>query len=176
MGRSRERFSGVPGPFLHRGLHVHSTDSFQIDRFCVAGAGRALSDGFFPRLFFVDVPVDLEVSRADINARAPVVLVSGTNSITAAVHGSTAVITPRGHAGEEIEGRVQSNSGGILVVLDQRLGAVTITTNGSTLIRRGNTTIPLANIQAGMSVHVKAMLQSGSTYLSTEILPQDGKV
>jgi hypothetical protein len=122
--------------------------------------------------------VELEFSRADINARAPVVLVSGTNAITAAVHGSTAVITQRGHAGEEIEGGVQSiNSGaGSLVVLDQRLGAVTITTNGMTLIRHGNTTIPLTNIQVGMSVHVKAMLQSGSTYLATEILLQDENV
>jgi hypothetical protein len=122
--------------------------------------------------------VELEFSRADINARAPVVLVSGTNAITAAVHGSTAVITPRGHAGEEIEGRVQSvNSGaGSLVVLDQRLGAVTITTNGTTLIRRGKTTIPLTDIQVGMSVHVKAMLQSGGTYLATEILLQDENV
>jgi len=120
--------------------------------------------------------VEMEFSRADINARAPVLLVSGTNAITAAVHGSTAVITPRGHAGEEIEGLVQSNSAGSLVVLDQRLGTVTITTNGSTLIRRGNTTIPLSNITVGMRVHVKAMLLSGSTFLATEILLQDENV
>lgn len=120
--------------------------------------------------------VDMEFSRADINARAPVVLASGSNAITAAVHGSTAVITLRGHAGEEIEGLVQSNSAGTLVVLDQRLGTVTINTNGSTLIRRGNATILLSNIAVGMRVHVKAMLQSGSTYLATEILLQDENV
>ncbi len=122
--------------------------------------------------------VDLEFTRADINARGPVVLVSGTNAITAAVHGNTAVITPRGHAGEEIEGRVQSvNTGaGSLVVLDQRLGTVTITTSGMTLIRRGNTTIPLSSLATGMSVHVKAMLQSDGTYLATEILLQDENV
>ena len=143
----------------------------------VGGGQSAVTDGS-GNFTLNGVPagtVELDFSRADINARAPVVLVSGTNAITAAVHGSTAVITPRGHAGEEIEGRAQSvNSGaGSLVVLDQRLGAVTITTNGTTLIRRGNTTIPLTNIQAGMSVHVKAMLQSGTTYLATEILLQD---
>jgi Domain of unknown function (DUF5666) len=122
--------------------------------------------------------VDMEFSRADINARAPVVLVSGTNQITAAVHGSTAVITPRGHAGEEIEGLVQSNNaaGGSLVVLDQRLGAVTVKTDTSTLIRRGNTVIPLSQIQTGMRVHVKAMLQGDGTYLATEILLQDENV
>ncbi len=122
--------------------------------------------------------VDMEFSRADVNARAPVVLVSGTNAITAAVHGSTAVITPRGHAGEEIEGLVQSNNtaGGSLVVLDQRLGAVTVKTDASTLIRRGNTVIPLSQIQTGMRVHVKAMLQGDGTYLATEILLQDENI
>ncbi|HJW13176.1 MAG TPA: DUF5666 domain-containing protein [Thermoanaerobaculia bacterium] len=121
--------------------------------------------------------VDLQFSRADINARAPVVLTSGTNQITAAVRGSTAVITPRGHAGEEIEGLVQANnSGGSLVVLDQRLGAVTAKADSSTLIRRGNTVIPLSQIQVGMRVHVKAMLQGDGTYLATEILLQDENV
>ncbi len=122
--------------------------------------------------------VDMEFSRSDINARAPVALVSGTNQITAAVHGSTAVITPRGHAGEEIEGLVQSTNagGGSLVVLDQRLGAVTANTDSSTLIRRGNTVIPLSQIQAGMRVHVKAMLQTNGTYLATEILLQDENI
>jgi Domain of unknown function (DUF5666) len=121
--------------------------------------------------------VDMEFARSDINARAPVVLASGTNQITAAVHGSTAVITPRGHAGEEIEGLVQStNAGGSLVVLDQRLGAVTVKTDSSTLIRRGNTVIPLSQIQTGMRVHVKAMLQGDGTYLATEILLQDENI
>ena len=122
--------------------------------------------------------VDMEFARSDINARAPVVLASGTNQITAAVHGSMAVITPRGHAGEEIEGLVQStNAGGSsLVVLDQRLGAVTVKTDSSTLIRRGNTTIPLSSLEAGMRVHVKAMLQADGVYLATEILLQGENV
>jgi hypothetical protein len=122
--------------------------------------------------------VDMEFARSDISARAPVVLAAGTNQITAAVHGSTAVITPRGHAGEEIEGLVQSTNagGGSLVVLDQRLGAVTVKTDSSTLIRRGNTVIPLSQIQTGMRVHVKAMLQGDGTYLATEILLQDENI
>ncbi len=122
--------------------------------------------------------VDMEFARSDINARAPVALVSGTNQITAAVHGSTAVITPRGHAGEEIEGLVQSTPAGgtSLVVLDQRLGAVTVKTDSTTLIRRGNTVIPLSQIQTGMRVHVKAMLREDGTYLATEILLQDENI
>jgi hypothetical protein len=122
--------------------------------------------------------VDMEFARSDINARAPVVLLSGTNQITAAVHGSTAVITPRGHAGEEIEGLVQSTNAGAgpLVVLDQRLGAVTVKTDSSTLIRRGNTVIPLSQIQTGMRLHVKAVLQGDVTYLATEILLQDENI
>jgi len=122
--------------------------------------------------------VDMEFARSDINARAPVVLAAGANQITAAVHGSTAVITPRGHAGEEIEGLVQSinAAGGSLVVLDQRLGAVTASTDSSTLIRRGNTVIPLSQIQTGMRVHVKAMLRANGTYLATEILLQDENI
>jgi hypothetical protein len=122
--------------------------------------------------------VEMEFARSDINARAPVALVSGTNQITAAVHGSTAVITPRGHAGEEIEGLVQSTNagGGSLVVLDQRLGAVTAKTDSSTLIRRGNTVILLSQIQIGMRVHVKALLQGDGTYLATEILLQDQNI
>jgi len=120
--------------------------------------------------------VDMEFARSDINARAPVVLAAGTNQITAAVHGSTAVITPRGHAGEEIEGLVQSTNAGSLVVLDQRLGAVTVKTDSATLIRRGNTVIPLSQIQTGMRVHVKAMLQGDGTYLATEILLQDENI
>ena len=122
--------------------------------------------------------VDMEFARSDINARAPVVLVSGNNQITAAVHGSTAVITPRGHAGEEIEGLVQSINagGGSLVVLDSRLGAVTVRADSSTLIRHGNTVIPLSQIQTGMRLHVKAMLQADGAYLATEILLQDENI
>jgi Domain of unknown function (DUF5666) len=147
----------------------------------VAGGGQsAVTDGSgnFTLNGAPTGTVEMEFARSDINARAPVVLVSGVNSITAAVHGSTAVIMPRGHAGEEIEGRVQSvdSGAGSLVVLDQRLGAVIVTTNAMTLIRHGNTTVPLTAIQIGTSVHVKAMLQSGSTFLATEILLQDENV
>jgi len=119
--------------------------------------------------------VALEFSRADLNARGSVVLASGSNSITASITGANAVITPRGHAGEEIEGRVQSvNAGaGSFVVLDQRLGAVTITTGSSTILRKGNAAVTLSSLTSGMSVHVKAMLQNDGTYLATEVLLQD---
>lgn len=122
--------------------------------------------------------VDLDFTRADINARGTAQVASGTNAITVSIVGSTAVITSRGNAGEEIEGRVQSVNGGAgsLAVLDQRLGAVTVRTTSSTLIRRGDAAISLSSIQTGMSVHVKAILQSDGTYLATEILLQDENV
>jgi hypothetical protein len=122
--------------------------------------------------------VELEFTRADINARGSVVLASGSNAITASITGATAVITPRGHAGEEIEGLVQSvNAGaGSLVVVDQRLGTVTVTISASTILRKGNAAITLSILASGMRVHVKAMLQGDGTYLATEILLQDQNV
>jgi hypothetical protein len=122
--------------------------------------------------------LDLEFDRADVHARGTTQISSGTSQITVSIVGSTAVITPRGHAGEEIEGRVQSVDAtmGRLVVLDQRLGAVTVTTTTTTVIRHGGTGIALSSIQTGMSVHVKAMLQTDGTYLATEILLQDQNV
>jgi hypothetical protein len=121
--------------------------------------------------------VDLEFTRADINARGSVVLASGSNSITASIAGGTAVITPRGHAGEEIEGRVVSVNlaNGTLVVQDQRLGNVNITVSVSTIIRKGNASILLSAIGSGFQVHVKAMQQGDGTYIATEILIQDDK-
>ncbi|HEV8117806.1 MAG TPA: DUF5666 domain-containing protein [Thermoanaerobaculia bacterium] len=121
--------------------------------------------------------VDLEFTRADINARGSVVLASGSNSITASIAGGTAVITSRGHAGEEIEGRVVSVNlaNGTLVVQDQRLGNVNITVSVSTIIRKGNASILLSAIGSGFQVHVKAMQQGDGTYIATEILIQDDK-
>lgn len=117
--------------------------------------------------------VELEFTRADINARGSVVLASGSNALTASITGGTAVITPRGHAGEEIEGLVQSVGTGSLVVVDQRLGTVTVTIGTSTILRKGNATITLSTLASGMRVHVKAMLQGDGTYLATEVLLQD---
>ena len=118
--------------------------------------------------------VEMEFTRADINARGSVTLASGTNQITASVVGSRAVITPRGHAGEEIEGVVQSVNvaNNTFTVLDQRLGTVTVSVDGTTLIRRGNNSQPLSSITGGTRVHVKAVLQSGTSYLATEVLIQ----
>ena len=45
--------------------------------------------------------------------------------------GSSAVVTPRGHAGEEIEGLVQSVNAPSLVVLDNRLGTVMVKTDAT---------------------------------------------
>ena len=118
----------------------------------------------------------LTFERADIHARASIQVPAGsTMSITVSLHGNQATIVPGGHPGAEIEGRVQTvdAGGSTLTVADQRLGTVTITTNDATSIRHGALAITLAQITAGMEVHVKATLQGDGTYLATEILVQD---
>lgn len=122
--------------------------------------------------------VELAFERADIHARGQVMLASGVHAMTFSIVGPRAVASPRGHAGEEIEGLVQAldSGAGTLTVLDQRLGAVRITTDGDTLVRRGDTTIGLSDIQVGMRVHVKALAQDDGTYLATEILLQNENV
>ena len=124
--------------------------------------------------------VELELKRADFKIKVKITVPAGsTITITISIVGSTAVVTPRGHAGEEIEGLVQSvnASGSSLVVLDKRLGAVTVKTDDSgTLIRHGETALPFSQIQVGMKVHVKALLQADGSYLATEIKLQDEKI
>jgi hypothetical protein len=123
--------------------------------------------------------VELDFDRADIHARGQVMLASGgVHAMTFSIVGPRAVASPGGHAGEEIEGLVQAldSGAGTLTVLDQRLGATRITTDGDTLVRRGDATIALSDIQVGMRVHVKALAQDGGSYLATEIVLQNENV
>ena len=123
--------------------------------------------------------VELEFDRSDIHARGHVTLTSGgTHSMTFAIVGSQAVDTPRGHADEEIEGLVQAidAGAGTLTVLDQRLGTVRIQTDADTVVRQGDATISLSDIEVGMRVHVKALAQDDGTFLATEVLLQSEKV
>jgi hypothetical protein len=96
-------------------------------------------------------------------------------SVAVAIVGNRAVIVPGGHPGEEIEGIVQTvdPTGGTLTVADQRLGTVTIRTDGTTSIRHGSTAMTLSQTLKGMRVHVKAIVQPDNTYLATEILIED---
>ena len=122
--------------------------------------------------------VELQFERADIHARGQVTLAAGTHSMTFSIVGSRAVASPQGHAGEEIEGLVQAldSGAGTLTVLDQRLGAVRIVTDGDTVVRRGDAAIALSEVQVGNRVHVKALAQGDGTYLATEILLQNEHV
>ena len=61
-------------------------------------------------------------------------------------------------------------------MLDQRLGAVVVQTDADTLIRTGDTPIPLSQIQVGMRVHVKALQQTDGSFLATEVHLQSEKV
>ena len=123
--------------------------------------------------------VELEFERADIHARGRVFVAAGSRTtVTIAIVGDGIVTSPRGHAGEEIEGLVQAidAGAGTLTVLDQRLGAVEILTDGATNVRRGDTTIPLDEIVVGNRVHVKALEQADGTFLATQILLQGDRV
>jgi hypothetical protein len=147
----------------------------------VAGTDRtAMTDG--AGAFRIDrVPVgsvELQFERADIHARGQVTLSAGTHTMTFSIVGARAVASPRGHAGEEIEGLVQAvdAGAGTMTVLDQRLGATRIVTDGDTLVRRGDAVIALSSIAVGMRVHVKALAQDDGTFLATEILLQSDQV
>ena len=123
--------------------------------------------------------IELEFERADIHARGRVFVAAGSRTtVTIAIVGDGIVTSPRGHAGEEIEGLVQAidAGAGTLTVLDQRLGAVEILTDGATSVRRGDTTIPLDEIEVGNRVHVKALEQDDGTFLATQILLQGDRV
>lgn len=124
-------------------------------------------------------PVELEFDRADIHARGQIALTSGgIHTMTISIVGTRAIPTNRGHAGEEIEGLVQAidAGAGTLTVLDQRLGAVVVHTDANTIVTNGDTTIPLSQIQVGMRVHVKALLQDDGSYLATQLLLQNQNV
>ena len=145
------------------------------------GSASAVTDGA-GRFTLTGLPggqVELVFERADIHARGRVTLAAGAHTtVTIAIVGDGIETSPRGHAGEEIEGLVQAIDAGAgeLTVLDQRLGAVTIRTDGATLIRRGDTAISLDEIVVGNRVHVKALEQEDGTYLATQILLQGDRV
>lgn len=142
-----------------------------------AGATTATdSAGRFSLAHVSPGDVTLAFDRADVHAQGHVHVPAGsTVAVTVAIHGNQASITPGGHPGEEIEGRVQTVDAGAgsLTILDQRLGTVTVTTSSTTSIRHGALVLTLAQITPGMEVHVKGVLQGDGTYLASEILVQD---
>jgi hypothetical protein len=145
-----------------------------------AGSGNSTQTNASGNFTLTGLPggsVELEFERADIHARGVVsVRAGGTTTVTIAIVGSSAVVAPSGHAVEEIEGLVSANDGSTLTVLDQRLGAVVVHTDGSTIVRSGDASIPLSQIQVGMRVHVKALQQEDESYLATEVRLQSDKV
>ena len=147
----------------------------------VAGTGESSVTNAQGNFALGNVPagnITLLLQGAGVHAQLPMTLSAGMPAqVTIAASGNSAVLlgTNTGHVGEEIEGLVASvNSGGnSLTVTDQRLGTVTITVDGSTLIRHGQTPLQLSAIQVGWRVHVKAALQADGTYLASEIIVQD---
>jgi len=145
----------------------------------VEPAGATTATDSAGRFSLGNVPpgdVTLGFDRADVHARGHVQVPAGsTVAVSVSIHGDQASITPGGHPGEEIEGRVQSVDAGAgsLTILDPRLGTVTVTTSSTTSIRHGALVMTLAQITVGMQVHVKGVLQDDGTYLASEILVQD---
>jgi hypothetical protein len=148
----------------------------------VTGSNPSTTTDGAGQFMLANVPAgnpELEFERQDINARGRVVVAAGmTNNVTVAIVGSRAEIVPGGHSGAEVEGLVSAidSTAGTLTVLDQRLGAVMIQTDSSTVIRSEDTTITLSQIQIGNQVHVKALSQPGGAMLATEILLQNDRV
>jgi hypothetical protein len=123
--------------------------------------------------------ITLEFDRADIHARGQVTLPSGgIHTMTISIVGTRAISSGMGHAGEEIEGLVQAldQAAGTLTVLDQRLGAVVIHLDANTVVRRGDVSILLSQVQVGVRVHVKALQQDDGSFLATEVLLQNENV
>jgi len=121
----------------------------------------------------------LQFDRADIHATGQVTLATGgINVMTISIVGARAISSGMGDAGEEVEGLVQAldAGAGALTVLDQRLGAVVVHIDANTLVRNGDTAIPLSQIQVGMRVHVKALQQSDGSFLATEVLLENQNV
>jgi hypothetical protein len=117
-------------------------------------------------------PIDLSFERPDVHAQGNVTVPSAAPlQVTVSIVGNKAVITPRGHAGAEIEGLVTSvdTAGSSLVVSDERLGSVTVHVTALTVIRHGQTPVALASIAAGNRVHVKAMQGADGTYTATDV-------
>jgi hypothetical protein len=113
--------------------------------------------------------------NADPNPHAPVQTQTQTQTpVQTPLSGTpTPGTTPSGKAVEQIEGIVTANSGGTLTIFDQRLGSVVVNVTSTTIIRKGQTPIPLAQILVGMRVHVKALLETTGTFTALEIIVQD---
>ena len=122
---------------------------------------------------------ELSFERQDIHARGHVTLSANTTvHATFSINGSRAEVAPGGHAGLEIEGLVSAidATAGTLTVLDQRQGAVVVTTDANTVVLNDTTPIPLSQIVVGNRVHVKALTQEDGTTLATWIQLQSDKV
>jgi hypothetical protein len=128
---------------------------------------------------------ELSFSRSDIDARGTLSIAGANVAITATIRGrSTVVITPRGNPPgttttphgntvEEIEGLVSAVGASSLTVFDQRLGSVVVNVTGTTVIRKGETPVALADILVGMRVHVKATAETNGTFTAIEIIVQN---
>ena len=164
----------------------------------VLRTGRATQTDASGNFTLTGVPAgdqQFQFSRGDIDARGTIPVIGGaTVAVTAAISKrSTVVIGPRGNANphfpaqtqtpgtptpgtgktEQIEGIVTANGGGTLTIFDQRLGTVTVNVTATTIIRKGQATVAVGDIQIGWRVHVKALFESTGIYTALEIIVQN---
>lgn len=78
-------------------------------------------------------------------------------------------------ARKEFEGTVISAAADQLVIFDSHKEEVTFVIDAQTIIRKGNTPIAAADIQAGWRVHVKATTADDGTKTATQVIVQRNK-
>jgi hypothetical protein len=149
----------------------------------VRGSGlRALlqDDGAFA---FAGAPQDaqLDFARAADGVAASLRVASGSGSINIELTKTAAHSSKRRGAGSgsgvqaiEIEGVVRSASATRLVVLSAKGVEETIAIAADTVVRKGNTTIGVADLVAGMRVHVKAKKVDNGLSALVVIVQNDG--
>jgi hypothetical protein len=149
----------------------------------VTSNGRSTTTDGSGQFMLTSVPAgspELSFERQDIHARGHVTIAAGgMTTVTISIVGGRANVVPGSHSGIEAEGLVSAidSGAGTLTVLDQRLGAVVVHTDGSTVIVDGNDApIPLSQIAVGNRVHVMALKQADGTILASQIELQSDKV
>jgi hypothetical protein len=104
------------------------------------------------------------------------VAANATSPVRVVVSHNTATLAPRGDENRnEIEGAVTSvdAAGGSLMVADERLGAVVVKTTPTTILRRGDALLKLADIVPGARVHARGSRQADGSFLAVEIQVKD---
>jgi hypothetical protein len=168
--------SGTVGSGLGSGLASTTSGATTGLTISVVGSTQMTTVDSLGRFNFVITPsgnVQLRVTGPGLDSTTTVGAVTAGDKIevTIVVSGGAAEIEDSDHStGEsrEIEGLVSAvppaTAAGTFVVAGK-----TITTNGSTVFRHGDTTLTFAAVTVGTRVHVKAAPTTGTVITATEV-------